>query len=94
MTWIEAALARHLGLRGARADVRSLPCPDEHFDLIVSTSTLDRFDDFADLVAGLRERQRVLRPGGALILTLDNLANPAVRLPNAVPFPFLNGSAS
>lgn len=87
---VESASERNAGvLFAARADVRSLPYPDEHFDAIVSTSTLDHFSAFDDVRAGLRELYRVLRPGGELLVTLDNLANPVVRLRNALPFPLL-----
>jgi SAM-dependent methyltransferase len=45
-------------------------------DLVLSTSTLDHFETTAELRAALAEIQRVLRPGGTLIITLDNAANP------------------
>jgi SAM-dependent methyltransferase len=87
---VSAAAARCDGtLHAARADVRSLPYPDEHFDTVVSTSTLDHFESFDEVRTGLRELRRVLRPGGELVLTLDNLANPVVRLRNALPFGLL-----
>lgn len=47
----------------------------ETFDLVVSTSTLDHFTCREDLVTSLEEISRVLRPGGLLILTLDNPLN-------------------
>jgi ubiquinone/menaquinone biosynthesis C-methylase UbiE len=43
-----------------------LPYPDEHFDLVVSTTS---FDHWQDQRAGLRECARVLGPGGHLVLT-------------------------
>lgn len=57
------------------SDVRRLALADESFDLIVSTSTLDHFDSAAEFSVAL-ELARVLRPGGLLIVTLDNPQNP------------------
>jgi SAM-dependent methyltransferase len=82
---VRAAQARHPGLRSVRADVRALPFPDGDFDLVVSNSTLDHFESLDDVALSLRELRRVLRPGGRLLLTLDNGANPAVALRNALP---------
>ena len=67
------------------SDVRSLPFPDGAFDRIFSNSTLDHFDSPDDIREALRELARVLHPDGELLLTLDNLANPVVRLRNALP---------
>ena len=82
---VQAACSRHHGLRATRADVRRLPFADGAFDVIVSNSTLDHFAALDDLVIGLRDLHRVLRPGGELLLTLDNLANPIIALRNALP---------
>lgn len=68
------------------ADVRRLPFGDGTFDGIFSGSTLDHFVKSEDLVTSLQELYRVLRPGGRLLLTLDNPANPMVALRNALPF--------
>jgi SAM-dependent methyltransferase len=76
--------------RAACADVRQLPFGDAGFDAAVSNSTLDHFGSFEELALSLRELQRVLRPGGVLLLTLDNPVNPLVALRNALPFPLLN----
>jgi SAM-dependent methyltransferase len=57
-------------------DLRALNFADSTFDLIVSTSTLDHFDERADFVEALKELDRVLRPGGRMILVLDNPLNP------------------
>lgn len=70
----------------AGADVRRLPFGDDSFDAVVSLSTLDHFDDPADVLAALREIHRVTAPGGTLILTLDNLANPVIAVRNALPY--------
>jgi len=71
------------------ADVRCLPFPDGRFDVVVSLSTLDHFHDLPEVMAGLSELHRVMRPDGELLLTMDNLANPAVALRNALPFGLL-----
>lgn len=78
------------GTRALQADVRRLPFPDGAFDAVVSTSTLDHFATPGELVTGLEECVRVLRPGGDLVVTLDNPVNPVVALRNALPFELLH----
>lgn len=56
-------------------DARTLPFADDSFDLVVSDSTLDHFHASTDIGQGIRELARVLRPGGVLIITLDNPTN-------------------
>ena len=73
-----------------QADVRTLPFATASFDCVLSSSTLDHFDSEDQIVVSLSELHRVLRPGGDLLLTLDNPVNPAVRLRNALPFGLLN----
>lgn len=85
------ARERHPELRAARGDLRRLPFADGSFDVIVSNSSLDHFQVLADLVAALDELHRVLAPGGVLLLTLDNPANPVVALRNALPFRLARG---
>jgi SAM-dependent methyltransferase len=77
------------GLRGAAADVRELPFADGAFETVLSISTLDHFESTAEITHSLREIRRVLRPGGLLLLTLDNPANPKIRLRNALPWSLL-----
>lgn len=72
------------------ADVRLLPFADNSFDVVVSNSTLDHFLSLDEVKISLRELRRVLRPGGQLLLTLDNLANPVVALRNLLPFNWLH----
>ncbi|MFO1429193.1 MAG: methyltransferase domain-containing protein [Candidatus Competibacteraceae bacterium] len=75
---------------GIGADVRQLPFTDGVFDVIVSNSTLDHFQTEEELIGSLRELRRVLRPGGELLLTLDNAANPLVAIRNLLPFALLH----
>lgn len=81
----EMAGSRHPGLVAEAADVRRLPFDNASFDTVVSISTLDHFDSRDDIPVALRELARVLRPGGQLLLTLDNLAHPAVWLRSLLP---------
>lgn len=87
---LSRAVERCRGLHAARADVRRLPFSDDAFDRVVSLSTLDHFESIAEIRAALAELCRVLRPGGELLLTLDNLANPVVWLRNALPLRLLH----
>jgi SAM-dependent methyltransferase len=81
----ERAAARYPGLRVEDADVRALAYPDGTFDLVVSNSTLDHFDDEETLAVAVGELARVLAPGGTLVLTLDNPVNPLVATRNRLP---------
>lgn len=85
MDIVGSVAKRQAGVRGVCADVRSLPFADASFDAIVSNSTLDHFEEAAHIEASLHELRRVLRPGGRLLLTLDNASNPVVALRNALP---------
>ncbi len=86
---LRAALARKCALTAVQADVRRLPFAGGAVDIVLSNSTLDHFDSIEQIALSLQELSRVLRPGGLLILTMDNPANPIVRLRNALPFHWL-----
>lgn len=66
------------------ADARQLPFAENSVDLILSTSTLDHFDYAEDFEASIVELGRILRPGGRLVLTMDNPWNPTYQLLRAV----------
>ncbi len=83
---VGAAGDRYPLLQSAEADVRHLPFDDSTIDAVVSISTLDHFATSAEIGSALAEIRRVLKPGGTLVLTLDNLANPVVALRNALPY--------
>jgi SAM-dependent methyltransferase len=80
-----AAVANHPGLLAVRADVRQLPFAGGSFDAVVSNSTLDHFADPGDIAVALHELHRVTRPGGTLIVTLDNPRHPLVAARSVVP---------
>jgi SAM-dependent methyltransferase len=90
------AAAERCGARAAwffATDLRNIALPPECVDLVVSTSTLDHFADLDDVRRALAELARVLRPGGRMIITLDNPQNllyPALRWASRrprAPFP-------
>jgi SAM-dependent methyltransferase len=88
---VEAARLRFPDMQLRAADVRALSFEDASFDAIVSLSTLDHFDSKQDIQKALIELSRVLRPGGQLLLTLDNLSHPAVWLRSILPQRLLLG---
>ncbi|MCX7016437.1 MAG: methyltransferase domain-containing protein [Candidatus Sumerlaeota bacterium] len=69
----------------AQADARRLAFQDECLDAIFSNSTLDHFRTDPEIDGALAEFHRVLKPGGRLLLTLDNPTNPIIGLRNALP---------
>jgi SAM-dependent methyltransferase len=86
---LAAARARYPQLDARFGDVRQLAFPDGTFEVVVSNSTLDHFESSDDLQAAIRELARVSRPGGTLIVTLDNPANPLVLLRDHLPYRLL-----
>ena len=70
-------------------DLRHLPFRDGSIDFVLSNSTLDHFESAGDIDVSLREIARVVSRDGQLILTLDNPANPLIRLRNWLPIGWL-----
>jgi len=69
----------------AQADVRKLAFKSNSIDLVFSNSTLDHFNQKQEIYKSLKEIHRVLKPDGMLLITLDNLHNPAIFLRNLLP---------
>jgi SAM-dependent methyltransferase len=82
---VTAARERYDRLEAFVADARALPFDADSFDAIVSNSTLDHFADESQFVLSLKELARVLRPGGHLVITMDNPLNPLLALRNRLP---------
>jgi len=72
------------GVFACATDVRRLALRPGAFDVILSPSTLDHFSDEGDIVTSLGELYETLRPGGHLLITLDNPANPVLGVRRAV----------
>lgn len=71
------------------SDIRNPSFKAESFDKIISNSTLDHFSNKEDIITSLRELCRILKPGGVLIITLDNPSNPVVYLRNLLSYRLL-----
>jgi SAM-dependent methyltransferase len=82
---VAAAKQRYPAIEAFVAGVKNLPLQDGSVDAVVSNSTLDHFEAKAEIDASIRELARVIRPGGKLVLTLDNPHNPLVALSKVVP---------
>lgn len=70
-------------------DLRHLPFDTCAFDDILSNSSLDHFHSRNEIRMALRELHRVLRPGGRLLVTLDNLSCPVIAVRAVLPFRLL-----
>jgi SAM-dependent methyltransferase len=69
---LNPAAREHFYIAG---DVRNLPFADNTFDIVLSNSTLDHFDQKNDFLRALNELQRVMKKDGRLLLTLNNKHN-------------------
>lgn len=86
---VDASLQKYPELKAHLADLRDLPFEDRAFDCVVSTSSLDHFQQASDIDKALQELFRITIPGGYLLITMDNLQNPAVYLRNNLPASWL-----
>jgi SAM-dependent methyltransferase len=75
---------QHVSMPRAATDVRQLAFRSDAFDLVFSPSTLDHFAEVGEIGVALRELHRVLRPGGRLLISLDNPVNPMIRVRQAL----------
>lgn len=80
------AVARRAGraVRACATDARQLAFGPGVFDLVFSPSTLDHFDEPSAIARAVAELAATVRPGGRLLITLDNPANPLLRLRGAI----------
>lgn len=74
------------------SDIRNLSLKSDSVDQIISNSTLDHFADKKDIIVSLKELWRIMKPGGKLIITLDNPSNPVVFLRNMLPYRLLKAT--
>lgn len=86
---VTRAAQRHPGFDVRIGDVRELAFPADSIDLAVSNSTLDHFRTEEEIHQSLRALYRALKPGGELIISLDNLQNPAIRIRSLLPYEIL-----
>ncbi len=61
------------------------PYADGSFDAVTSFSTLNHFQTVEEIGVSLRELARITRPGGQLLITLDNASNPLLAMRNVIP---------
>jgi SAM-dependent methyltransferase len=80
-----AAVKRQGSVAAVVADVRQLPFTPALFHCVISDSTLDHFDSQGDIQQSLHGLFKIMRPGGILLLTMDNPRNPIVWLRNLLP---------
>lgn len=64
-------LGQHHPFSGMQASIESLPFPDGSFDKVLSLGVVMHVNDE---LAACRELVRVLKPGGHLVVSLNNLA--------------------
>jgi len=84
-TVVALASARDPRLRSFAGDVRRIPLAAGSAGAVLSNSTLDHLASLKEADAALREFHRILRPGGKLLLTMDNPFNPLLFLRSLAP---------
>jgi SAM-dependent methyltransferase len=85
-TVVRCARSRYAQFDTRVASVLELPFDSATFDVVFSNSTLDHFDSHRMLRAAVVELARTIRPGGKLLITLDNRANPIIALRTSALF--------
>jgi len=58
------------------ANAEHLPYSSGYFDKVISSCSLEHFQDD---IAALKEMNRILKPGGCLVLTVDSLSYPGMK---------------
>ena len=76
----------------AVSDARRQAFKSSVFDEVLSNSTLDHFADKSHILESLEELWRIMKPGGTLIITLDNPWNPVVWVRNRLPYRLLKAA--
>jgi len=71
-------------------DLRKIPLRSGIIKNIFSGSSLDHFENGAEIAESLAELERILATGGTMVITFDNPHNPIVWLRNRLPFAWLN----
>jgi SAM-dependent methyltransferase len=82
---VAAARRRHPGLEAEVATITDLPFSQGSLDAAFSNSTLDHLATRGEVATALSELGRVIRPGGRLVITLDNPLNPLIALRDVLP---------
>ena len=58
-----------------RESMSSLSWEDDYFDYVTCLSVLEHIESSKEVVAGVEGMKRVLKPGGKLLLTVDDVGN-------------------
>ncbi len=85
-----SARQRHPWVLFAASDVQQFPFAAETFEYVINLSTLDHLESLEEVQSGLQEIFRILKGGGRMVLTFDNLTNPIIRLRRFLPFKCLH----
>ncbi|WP_031500858.1 class I SAM-dependent methyltransferase [Bryobacter aggregatus] len=80
-----AHLCKDPKLNWVQSAAQNQPLADASFDAVTSFSTLDHFRSVEEISQSLRDLARLTRPGGQLLITLDNDANPLISIRNLLP---------
>jgi SAM-dependent methyltransferase len=76
-------------LRLIRMNALDLDFPDDHFDFVFSASSIEHFGRKRDIQKSLQEMYRVLKQGGAALITTElKLTSTGSRMPNVRPFSY------